>query len=295
MGMVFQDYALFDHLTVRDNVAFGPRVRGAKKAESRAKAGEMLELVGLRASAGKYPAQLSGGMRQRVALARALAIQPDVLLLDEPFSALDAKLRVSLRDEVRRVQKATGVTTILVTHDQEEAFSVSDRVVVMREGTIEQVGGPRDLYSRPRTPFVLEFVGRSSRVKGRVEACGEGKARLAIGTAKVTATGDEVLSQGEDVTVAIRPESVQLFAVDAASSHENSYRGVVRRTEFVGSHELADVEVPSLGMEICVESSSADRGTRWRVDDAVSVRFSADDVILIRLSEAGAAVLEKEY
>ena len=168
MGMVFQAYSLFPHMTVIDNVAFGLKMRGRDAAARRARAGDMLDLVGLTEHADRYAHQLSGGQQQRVALARALAIEPSVLLLDEPLSALDAKVRVQLRDEIRRVQIEVGTTTLFVTHDQEEALAVADRVGVMNAGRLEQLAPPAELYSAPASQFVGEFVGLSNRLPAEV-------------------------------------------------------------------------------------------------------------------------------
>jgi len=168
MGMVFQAYSLFPHMTVIDNVAFGLKLRGRDSAARRARAGDMLDLVGLNEHANRYAHQLSGGQQQRVALARALAIEPSVLLLDEPLSALDAKVRVQLREEIRRVQIEVGTTTLFVTHDQEEALSVADRVGVMNAGRLEQLAPPAELYSAPASRFVGEFVGLSNRIPAQV-------------------------------------------------------------------------------------------------------------------------------
>src|SRR5450759_3571452 len=170
VGMVFQAYSLFPHMTAQQNVAFGLSLHKVASAERRKRAGEMLELVGLSAHAHKYAHQLSGGQQQRVALARALAIQPTVLLLDEPLSALDAKVRSRLRDEIRRVQLEVGTTTLFVTHDQEEALAIADRVGVMNKGRLEQLGSPTVIYSRPATPFVAEFVGLTNRLAGEVKS-----------------------------------------------------------------------------------------------------------------------------
>ncbi|MEV0720311.1 ABC transporter ATP-binding protein, partial [Asanoa sp. NPDC050611] len=167
MGMVFQAYSLFPHLTAVENVEFGLRLRRQNAAVRRSRAREVLELVGLAAHGDRYPQQLSGGQQQRVALARALAFQPQVLLLDEPLSALDAKVRVQLREEIRRIQLEVGTTTLFVTHDQEEALAIADRVGVMRAGRLEQIGSPEDVYRTPATPFVAEFVGLSNRLRGR--------------------------------------------------------------------------------------------------------------------------------
>ena len=168
MGMVFQAYSLFPNMTAADNVEFGLRVRRQSSVERRQRVDELLELVGLTAAAKRYPHQLSGGMQQRVELARALAIEPRVLLLDEPLSALDAKVRVQLREEIRRLQTQLGITTLYVTHDQEEALSVSDRVAVLSHGQIEQIGSPAEIYNAPGTPFVAEFIGTMNRLEATV-------------------------------------------------------------------------------------------------------------------------------
>ena len=204
MGMVFQAYSLFPHMTVIDNVAFGLRMRGRDGAARRARAGDMLDLVGLAEHADRYAHQLSGGQQQRVALARALAIEPSVLLLDEPLSALDAKVRVQLRDEIRRVQIEVGTTTLFVTHDQEEALAVADRVGVMNEGRLEQLAPPAELYSAPASRFVGEFVGLSNRLPALVR---DGLA---------TVLGQEVPVLSGSTTgsghALVRPESVSLVA-----------------------------------------------------------------------------------
>ncbi len=204
MGMVFQAYSLFPHLTVLDNVAFGLKLRGRSRSERRSRAGDMLDLVGLGPQKDRYANQLSGGQQQRVALARALAIEPAVLLLDEPLSALDAKVRVQLRDEIRRVQIDVGTTTLFVTHDQEEALAVADRVGVMKDGRLEQIATPAELYSSPATPFVGEFVGLSNRIA----------AEVSDGTAEVLGARVPVLAgsaTGAGVAL-IRPESVIFVA-----------------------------------------------------------------------------------
>ena len=205
MGMVFQAYSLFPHLTVLDNVAFGLKLRGRDKRERTDKAADMLDLVGLGEHKHKYASQLSGGQQQRVALARALAIQPRVLLLDEPLSALDAKVRTQLRDEIRRVQLEVGTTTLFVTHDQEEALAVADRVGVMNQGRLEQIGVPSDVYARPSTPFVAEFVGLNNKLDTEVSG---GRARV-LGDALPVAVGS--ITGGRGVAL-VRPESVTVTA-----------------------------------------------------------------------------------
>ena len=169
IGMVFQAYALFPNMTVADNIGFGLKVKGTPKPDIKQRVSEMLSMIKLEQLGGRYPYQLSGGQQQRVALARAIAIRPKLLLLDEPLSALDAKIRVSLRNEIRAIQRQLGITTIYVTHDQEEALSLSDRVVVMNQGVIEQVGAPFEIYNFPKTSFVASFVGTLNMLDARVE------------------------------------------------------------------------------------------------------------------------------
>jgi putative spermidine/putrescine transport system ATP-binding protein len=203
MGMVFQAYSLFPHLTALQNVEFGLKLRGRPGSDRRRQATAMLELVGIGVLAARYPHQLSGGQQQRVALARALAIQPQVLLLDEPLSALDAKVRVQLRDEIKRIQTEVGTTTLFVTHDQEEALAVADRVGVMRAGRLEQLGTPADVYLHPATAFVADFVGLSNRLPGRLD--GDGVVVLGTRLPLVSPA-----TQGSDVTALVRPESIEV-------------------------------------------------------------------------------------
>ncbi len=207
MGMVFQSYSLFPTMSAMDNVAFGLRLRKQASGARRARAGELLDLVGLAEHTGKYPHQLSGGQQQRVALARALAISPRVLLLDEPLSALDAKVREQLRDEIRRIQLELGVTTVFVTHDQEEALSMADRVGVMKAGRLEQCAAPAELYNRPSTAFVAEFVGTMNRVAGLAV----GGSRVQVKAQVLPADGARPVA-GVPVTVLVRPEAVLVTA-----------------------------------------------------------------------------------
>ncbi|GAA1634110.1 ABC transporter ATP-binding protein [Nonomuraea maheshkhaliensis] len=237
-GMVFQSYSLFPNLNARDNVAFGLRVRKVPVATRRSRADELLELVGLPAHADRYPHQLSGGQQQRVALARALALEPRVLLLDEPLSALDAKVRVSLREEIRRLQLDLGITTIFVTHDQEEALSIADRVAVLRDGRLEQVGAPAEVYDRPATPFVAEFVGTMNHLAGRVSGD------------QVTVLGqilpvDGPVPEDPSVDVLIRPEAVTVVPSPDGPAEvvAASFRGASVRLRLAveGGEVLADV------------------------------------------------------
>jgi putative spermidine/putrescine transport system ATP-binding protein len=207
-GIVFQGYALFPHMTVAGNVAFGLDMRGIRGAESKQRVHEALCMVQLDQYAHRFPRELSGGQQQRVALARAIAIKPDALLLDEPLSALDAKLRQEVRKEIRRLQQSLGLTTVFVTHDQEEAVSIADRIVVMNAGKIEQVGSPQDVYEKPATRFVAEFIGLSNFIAGKVEK-GQfrtrGGALLKYGNGKANGDGENLV---------VRPEKVEIGAAE---------------------------------------------------------------------------------
>ncbi len=230
IGMVFQSYALFPNMNVADNIGFGLKVRKQPKAQIARRVEELLGLIHLQGRGDRYPYQLSGGQQQRVALARALAIEPQVLLLDEPLSALDAKIRVALRKEIRSIQRQLGITTVYVTHDQEEALSLSDRVVVMNEGRIEQIGTPAEIYNFPATPFVASFVGTLNLVAARVVEAGTG--RLSIEGQEVRAS--KPISEARDgatVTLALRPESIEL----GEGGGSNRFRGSVEDASFLGS------------------------------------------------------------
>jgi putative spermidine/putrescine transport system ATP-binding protein len=205
MGMVFQSYSLFPNLSAIDNVAFGLRMRGMGSRARRQRAGELLDMVGLTGRGGQYPHQLSGGQQQRVALARALAIQPRVLLLDEPLSALDAQVRLGLREQIRLLQTQLGTTTVFVTHDQEEALSIADRVCVMQNGRIEQVAAPEELYDHPETTFVAEFVGTMNRIPGRID----GTVVEVLGK-RLPVRNPDGHPKGSTVDVLLRPEHLTL-------------------------------------------------------------------------------------
>jgi len=241
-GIVFQSYALFPNLTVADNVAYGLVNRKVPRARARARVGELLELVGLPGSEGKYPAQLSGGQQQRIALARALATAPSLLLLDEPLSALDAIVRVHLRQEIKALQRQLGVTTIMVTHDQEEALSIADRIVVMNHGVIEQVGTPTEVYREPATPFVADFVGRANVLPG--QRLGPGRVRIGSGEFACTAVRAGDATTGP-VKIYLRPEDV--LARPIADGDDNVIEASIRKVEFLGSYCLVEVTSPTLG------------------------------------------------
>jgi putative spermidine/putrescine transport system ATP-binding protein len=226
-GLVFQSYALFPHLSVADNVAFGLRMRKLPQSEIAAKLTEGLRLVRLDGLADRLPRELSGGQQQRVALARALVIEPDILLLDEPLSNLDAKLRHEVRVEIRELQKKLGLTTVMVTHDQEEALTMADRLVVMSNGQVQQVGSQRDLYENPANTFVAGFVGRTNFLHGRVETTGVFRSESGLGIR----CDDSAAASGR--TLAIRPERLSLAAarVDGA---DNCFPGTVEFASYLG-------------------------------------------------------------
>ncbi|MEO8570357.1 MAG: ABC transporter ATP-binding protein [Chloroflexota bacterium] len=231
VGMVFQSYALFPNMTVAGNIGFGLKIRKRPKAAIAARVNELLELIHLEGRGDRYPFQLSGGQQQRVALARALAIEPQVLLLDEPLSALDAKIRIVLRTEIRAIQRQLGITTVYVTHDQEEALSLSDRVVVMSEGRIEQIGTPSEIYNFPSTAFVASFVGTLNLVTAAVIDAGSGRLSLE-GQEVRTAKALTDVPPDKLVTLALRPEGVAMGEGEPGSNRLN---GVVEDINFLGS------------------------------------------------------------
>jgi putative spermidine/putrescine transport system ATP-binding protein len=231
MGMIFQSYALFPNMTVSQNIGFGLRVRRSDKAEVANRVREMVSLVNLEKHVDKYPFQLSGGQQQRVSLARALAIRPDVLLLDEPLSALDAKIRVSLRAQIREIQKQLGITAIFVTHDQEEALSISDRIVVMDTGVIEQVGTPFEIYNFPKTPFVANFVGSLNSAIAEVTDPAQGLLNM-DGIQFASAANMSGLKKGNKVRIAIRPER---FSFASEGKKANVVDCCIENITFLGS------------------------------------------------------------
>ncbi len=239
-GIVFQSYALFPNLTVGQNIAYGLENRGLPRRRITERVAELLRLVGLEDQGDKYPAQLSGGQQQRVALARALAPSPGLLLLDEPLSALDAKVRLYLRHEIRDLQRELNVTTIMVTHDQEEALSIADRIVVMHRGRIEQLGTPIEIYQNPATPFVADFVGTMNFLEGTVVEAG--RARVAELVLECPTDG---FAPGDRVTVAIRPEDVVVRAVTAET--RNRFAARILRTDFLGPFLRVEIGAERLG------------------------------------------------
>jgi iron(III) transport system ATP-binding protein len=266
LGMVFQSYAIWPHLTVFGNVAFPLKIRRMKKDAVRRRVLETLELVEMAGYAARYPHELSGGQQQRVALARALVYSPSVLLLDEPFSNLDAKLRERARTWLKHLQTELGLTTLFVTHDQDEALSLSDRIAVMNEGSVLQVGGPEDIYHRPATRFVAEFLGHCNILDARaVTATSSGTAELVL-TANgqpITVSGAD-LAPGDQVQVAVRPEAVELTGHDSAAG-ENTYRAELRTVSFLGDHYLYELDMAGLALTVTDARSFAGPAVTVRI------------------------------
>ena len=238
-GIVFQSYALFPSLTIARNVAYGLEMRKTPRADIQRRVDELLGLVGLASHKHKYPAQLSGGEQQRVALARALAPSPALLLLDEPLSALDARVRQSLRHEIRDLQRRVRITTIMVTHDQEEALAMADRIVVMNHGVVEQIGTPVEVYTRPRSPFVARFVGQMNFIPATVDAK---PGRVRVGDTELCHRSREPLAAGTRVTLAIRPEEIVVGG--AARQAENGLLTKIRSVQFLGPFTRLVLELP---------------------------------------------------
>jgi putative spermidine/putrescine transport system ATP-binding protein len=264
VGMVFQNYALFPNMTAGQNIGFGLKVMGRHAQEIENRVGEMLSLIHMEEFRARYPHQMSGGQQQRVALARALAVRPRLLLLDEPLSALDAKIRIRLRAEIRAIQRKLGITTIYVTHDQEEALSISDRIVVMREGRIEQAGTPFEIYNRPATAFVASFVGSLNILEATVLDAEGGV--LAVDGQRITTAGPVRKGGGEAVRLSVRPEAITLRNGVASNNHlEGTLSNVmflgsiVRLSVSTGKHELMidtfnnpHLELPPLGASVTI-------------------------------------------
>lgn len=266
-GLVFQSYALFPHLTVFENVSFGLKLRKIASGEIKRRVEKMLEITDLTALAKRYPKQMSGGQRQRAALARALVIEPELLLLDEPLSNLDAKLRLGMRVEIKALQKKLGITTLFVTHDQEECFSISDRVAIMNKGVIEQFDAPEVIYSRPANEFVARFVGFTNFFS--LEKSGNGRYRTAGGVT-ITADGDD--ASGKTIA-AIRPDDILLSPTQPAA--ENCVPGTVDVRTFLGKSYQYKLTIP--GGELVV---NAPRDTVFQTGDSVFAVFHSSKIVL---------------
>jgi len=270
-GIVFQSYALFPNLSVADNVAYGLVNRRMPRAARAARVKELLELVGLPDSGAKFPAQLSGGQQQRIAIARALATSPGLLLLDEPLSALDARVRVRLRGEIRSLQQRVGITTILVTHDQEEALSMADRIVVMKEGQIEQIGTPPEIYGRPATPFVADFVGKTNLLP----ATRMGDDRVQVGEQRFQCPAMNGIANGAALNLFFRPEDVTVRGVDSATP--NSAAAVVEKVEFLGAFSRITFRLNGIDQALTADLSLNDMAEfHPKPGDTLRVAIPAD-------------------
>jgi putative spermidine/putrescine transport system ATP-binding protein len=289
MGMVFQAYSLFPNMTARQNVEFGLKIRGRSRGDRGKRVGELLELVGLGEAGDRYPHQLSGGMQQRVALARALAIEPRVLLLDEPLSALDAKVRVQLREEIRRIQLDLGITTLYVTHDQEEALSISDHVAVMYGGKIEQMGSPAEMYNAPATPFVAEFIGTMNRLESTVVDGGSGE--VEYGGVTLTVHAARGRARGDRVLILVRPETVDLAPANGDGAANTLVGDVITQT-FLGPITRLRV-VGGAGASLVADVSTATAAT-LPVGMRVVATLPAEDARVLELKDGARPELQEE-
>ena len=282
IGMVFQSYALFPHMTVARNVEYGLRMRRVPVSERRDRVREVLDLVELSDFGERYPAQLSGGQRQRVALGRVIAYEPDILLLDEPLANLDKRLRDVMRVELKKLQERVGITTVYVTHDQEEALTMADRLVVMEGGRMLQIGSPKELYNRPGTAFVATFLGETSSFRGAVESDLEGIAHVVMDDGfRATFRHREDVSVGDRVMVSIRPEAVTI-ATDPPGGRENVVAGVVDFASYLGSHVIYMIRIDDGHALIRASEPIPSGEARFAQGDRVFASWDIDHVVYVR-------------
>ncbi len=284
-GMVFQNYALWPHMNVLNNIAYGLKVRRVRPRQMKDRVAEVLELVHLEGLEDRLPSQLSGGQQQRVALARALVIEPDVLLLDEPLSNLDAKLRVEMRTEIKKIQKRLGITSVYVTHDQEEALSISDKLVVMNQGKAQQMGPPREIYENPENPFVADFIGIANFIKGRVKEIDKEKHITIIETEyelTIKASLEKDVKEDMEVLASVRPEAITVYQRGRSPKGMNFVDGVVRLTTYLGDVARYEVETP-WGSTIRADVYNPRHAHFFREKEKVSLGFKREDTKLIRL------------
>ena len=273
-AMVFQSYALFPHYDVFNNISYGLRLRKLSKEEISRKVGAMIELVGLTGMESRFPTQISGGQQQRVALARALIMEPAVMLFDEPLSNLDAKLRVNMRTEIRKIQRKLGVTSIYVTHDQAEAMALSDRIIIMNKGKIEQVGTPQEVYLRPASVFVADFIGRANFIRGEVKGRDEhGLAVELYGTVlHIKNYADKQFTVGDTVTAVVRPESVTVGT-------EGQFEGDIVMSAFMGAHQEYRVKLGDTVLD--AEQLNPRGGKLFAENEHVSIRLHEDSIYIV--------------
>ena len=281
LGMVFQQYALFPHMSVRDNVAFGLRMRGTPRAEVAQRVAEAMALVRLAGLESRFPAELSGGQQQRVALARAIVTTPAVLLLDEPLAALDKKLREQMQIELRLLQREVGITTVFVTHDQEEALTLADRIAVMEGGRIVQVGTPTEIYERPRSRFVSDFIGVTNFVTGNVRERAGDAITVDVGALCLTAAGGDGLRPGDRVELAIRPEKIRLSATPLPSP--NCVHGRIENVVYLGAVTYYYVTVAEQLRLVVMEQNETPRpeGSGHAVGQAVYAGWDAGSALAL--------------
>lgn len=288
LGMVFQTYSLFPHMTVEGNVAYGLKLRKVPSKQIKERVHKMLQVVKLPHLSDRLPKQLSGGQRQRIAIARALVTEPSVLLLDEPLSNLDAKLREELREELKRLQQVIGVTTIFVTHDQEEAMYLSDRIVVLDHGKVEQIGTPWEIYNQPASEFVHQFIGKSNRIEGIVQSTdGEGiKLVTPSGSEFIAEQRNFTYSSGQSVSIYIRPEKLQITSAanNEQTADTNSILAVVQYTSFLGSFTECIVEAE--GVLINVRLESLDSHLNFGPGAIVRLSWNMKDVYVFPAKES---------
>jgi putative spermidine/putrescine transport system ATP-binding protein len=283
IGMVFQSYALFPHMTVAENVGFALKQRGTAKAEITKRVSETLDIVRLRGYEARYPRQLSGGQQQRVALARAIIFHPRVLLMDEPLSALDKQLREELQLEMKRLHQQLGITFVYVTHDQREALIMSDRVAVMNQGRIEQLGSPSDLYDRPANRFVAGFIGESNFLQGEVSGVDGREIAVRIGGMRVVATARGSTATGTAVTLAVRPEKIG-FRDSRAPAHEprlNTLDAVVRDVTFVGEMHRYVVEIAP-GITLVAKQQHRFHVPAYAPGERVTIEWHIEDTLVVQ-------------
>lgn len=282
VGLVFQDYALWPHMTVYENIAYGLKLRKVRKEEMDERVNRVASILGIEDLLNRYPYQLSGGQQQRVALARAIVINPSVLLLDEPLSNLDAKIRVNVRTEIRKLQKSLKITTIYVTHDQEEALVISDRIAVMNKGVIEQVGTPEELYHSPRSVFVADFIGQVNMIPGKVALMDYEKKVLYVDTevGRIPAVMDESLREGDEVHLFFRPESVEVVRGDVAASDQDIVlSGKVEDAQFLGNLLRMGIRVNGIVLKAEIHNPIS---VSFAIGDQVRLKINAQRVRLLK-------------
>lgn len=292
MGMVFQSYALFPHMTAEQNIAFGMQIQHKSQEAIKQRCAELLELVGLSEMGRRYPHQLSGGQQQRIALARALAVEPKVLLLDEPLSALDVKVRITLRNEIRRIQQQLKMTAIYVTHDQEEALSLSDRIAVMAKGRIEQLDQPEKIYSEPQTAFAATFVGNSNQFRGVLESAADGLCRVDGQDFHVPVQPQ--LRNGTSVLIVVRPEDIVLQSDEHAATQDgyNTLTGIVELRTFLGPFTRLEVRIHKDSGDVLINADIPNQQARtYNLGQHIALSFAPAACKVLPLDAADAEII----